>query len=164
MRHVKLRKYISLSAALLCAFSNSSAVLAQAPSPFSQLAGSWHGSGQVRLTDGHSERVTCRGTYSSRSGGAELSLSIRCQSENHKIDMKSGLSYEGGRVSGHWQEKIFGLEGDVNGRAAANRLSLQISGQLQASMTISVNGASQQVSISTQGPGFKSVSIAFSRG
>jgi hypothetical protein len=149
--------------AILCILAAPSAVFAQAASTFSQLAGSWHGSGQVRLSDGSSERLSCRGTYSQK-GGAELTLTIRCQSENNKIDMKSGITDEGGRLSGHWQERNFGLEGDVSGRASANKLSLQISGQLQASMTVTVTGATHNVSISSGGPGFKNVSIAFSRG
>ena len=43
----------------------------------------------------------------------ELTLTIRCQSPSNKIDMKSDISYEGGRLSGHWSERNFGLEGDV---------------------------------------------------
>jgi hypothetical protein len=164
MRTLKLPKTATFTAALLFIFVAPAAVLAQAATPFSQLAGSWHGSGQVRLTDGHAERLSCKGTYSQRSGGTELSLAIRCQSENNKIDMKSNITYEGGNLSGHWSERNFGLEGDVNGRAAANKFTVQISGQLQGSMTVSVSGASHQVHISSGGPGFSSVSIAFSRG
>jgi hypothetical protein len=150
--------------ALFLSLAWSSAAYAQATTPFSQLAGSWHGSGQVRLTDGRSERLSCRGSYSQKSGGSELSLTIRCQSENNKIDMKSAITEEGGRLSGRWEERNFGLEGDINGRAAANKMTLQISGQLQASMTVTLTGATHSVSISSGGPGFKSVSISFSRG
>lgn len=164
MRMMHLCSPAQIAIALICTVAAPAGVLAQASTPFSQLAGNWHGSGKVRLTDGHSERLTCRGTYSQRSAGTELLLAIRCQSENNKIDMKSNISYEGGRLSGHWSERNFGLEGDVNGRAAANRFSVQFSGQLQGSMTISVTGSSHHVSISSAGPGFSSVSIAFSRG
>jgi len=137
---------------------------AQGATPFAQLAGSWHGSGQVRLADGRSERLSCRGNYTQKSGGTELTLAIRCQSENNKIDMKSGLTYEDGRVSGHWEEKNFGLEGDATGKATPNKITLRISGQLQGSMSVSINGATHAVSVTTGGPGFKSVSITFSRG
>ncbi len=164
MRTLKFPKSAKFAVALLFIFAVPPAVLAQGATPFSQLAGSWHGSGQVRLTDGHAERLSCRGTYSSKSGGIELSLAIRCQSENNKIDMKSNISYEGGSLSGHWSERNFGLEGDVNGRSAANKFTVQISGQLQGSMTVTVSGASHQVHITSGGPGFNSVSIAFSRG
>ncbi len=160
----KLRKPIQIAIAVLCTVAVPSAVLAQAATPFIQLAGNWHGSGQVRLTDGSSERLSCRGSYSQKSGGTELSLSIRCQSANSKIDMKSGLSYEDGRVSGHWEERSFGLEGEANGSASANKLSLRISGQLQASMSVTMSGSTHHVSIASRGPGFTNVSIAFSRG
>ncbi len=164
MRTLNLRKPAKVAAAFLCMLAAPTAVLAQAATPFSQLAGTWHGSGQVRLTDGHAERLSCKGTYSQKSGGTELWLAIRCQSENNKIDMKSNITYEGGNLSGHWSERNFGLEGDVNGRAAANKFTVRISGQLQGSMTVSVSGASHQVNISSGGPGFNNVSIAFSRG
>jgi hypothetical protein len=140
------------------------AAFAQAANPFTQLAGSWRGSGVVRLLDGRSERLSCRGTYAEKAGGSQLSLSIRCQSENNKIDMRSSLSYENGGVAGHWEERNFGLEGDVMGSAAAASLRLQISGQLQGSMAVSVSGSSHRVTVTTAGPGFKSVSITFSRG
>ncbi len=164
MHTLKLPKPAKFAVALLFILAIPSVVLAQGATPFSQLAGSWHGSGQVRLTDGHAERLSCRGTYSQKSGGTELSLAIRCQSENNKIDMKSNITYEGGSLSGHWSERNFGLEGEVNGKSAANKFTVQISGQLQGSMTVAVTGTSHQVHISSGGPGFSSVSIAFSRG
>lgn len=164
MRSLSFPETVKFAAAPLCALLIPSAALAQDATPFAQLAGSWHGSGQVRLADGSSERLTCRGSYSQRSGGSELWLAIRCQSANNKIDMKSGLSYEGGRVSGHWEERNFGLEGEANGRASASKISLRISGQIQGAMTVSVSGSTHRVSISTGGPGFKNVSISFSRG
>ena len=157
-------KLAGIAAVLLCALLVPNAVFAQSTTPFGQLAGTWHGSGQVRLTDGRTERLTCRGSYSQKSGGTELSLAIRCQSENNKIDIKCNVTDEGGRVSGHWQERNFGLEGDADGRASANRFSVRISGQLQASMTVTVSGSTHQVSITSGGPGFTHVSIVFSRG
>ncbi len=60
-----------------------------------------------------------------------------------KIDVKSNISYEGGSLSGHWSKRTFGLEGDLSGRAAPNRFTVQILGH---------------------GPGFSTVSISFSRG
>ncbi len=159
-----LRMPARFAMALLFALPASTAALAEGATPFAQLAGSWHGGGQVKYNDGSNEHLSCRGSYSQRSGGAELTLAIRCQTPTNKIDMKSDISYEGGRLSGHWSERNFGLEGDVSGSSAANKFTVRISGQLQGSMTVSVNGANHSVTISTGGPGFKAVSIAFSRG
>ncbi len=163
MRLSNLSAPVRFTAAALFAFAVPAAALAQT-TPFSQLAGAWHGGGQVKYTDGSNEHLNCRGKYSQKSGGRELSLTIRCQSANNKVDMTSDISYEGGHVSGHWSERNFGLEGDVAGSATPTKFSVRISGQLQGSMTVSVNGATHYVSISTAGPGFKSVSIAFSKG
>ena len=164
MRLLKLRIGTCAAIAAICTLPLCTAAFAGGATPFSQLAGNWHGGGQVKYTDGSNERLTCRGTYNQRSGGSELALTIRCQSPTQKIDMKSSIAYEGGRLSGHWSERNFGLEGDVDGSSGPNKLSVRISGQLQGSMVVSVNGASHHVSISTAGPGFKSVSITFSKG
>jgi hypothetical protein len=165
MRTLKLGRFAQFAIALLFVLPYPAAVLAQSATPFSQLAGSWHGGGSVKYSDGSNEHLTCRGNYSQKSAGAELTLAIRCQSPSNKIDMKSSISSEGGRLSGHWSEKSFGLEGDVDGSSGANKFTVRISGQLQGSMTVSLSGAaSHSVSISTAGPGFKSVSISFSKG
>jgi hypothetical protein len=164
MRLLKLGTHTCAAIAVFCTLPVCTAAFAEGATPFSQLAGSWHGGGQVKYNDGSNERLSCRGTYNQRSGGTELTLAIRCQSPTNKIDMKSSISYEGGRLSGHWSERNFGLEGDIDGSSASNKLSVRISGQLQGSMIVSVSGANHHVSISTAGPGFKSVSITFSRG
>ena len=164
MRPLNLGAPVRFATVLLFTFAVSTTALAQSGTPFSQLAGSWHGGGSVKYSDGSNEHLTCRGNYSQKSAGAELTLAIRCQSPSNKIDMKSNISYEGSRLSGHWSEKNFGLEGDVDGSLGANRFTVRISGQLQGSMTVSVNGASHSVNISTAGPGFKAVSISFSKG
>ncbi len=137
---------------------------AEGSTPFSQLAGSWKGSGQVRLDDGRSERLSCRGYYVEKAKGAELSIAIRCQSDTNKIEMRSGLTYENGRVNGHWEERTFSAEGTMSGSASANKLNLRISGQVTGSMSVSVNGSTHRVGITTAGPGFKGVTITFSRG
>ncbi len=164
MRILNSSRPAQFALALLFTLPVSTAALAENATPFSQLAGSWHGGGQVKYSDGTNEHLSCRGTYSVKSGGNELTLVIRCQSPSNKIDMKSNISYEGGRLSGHWSERNFILEGDVAGRAAPTKFTVQITGQLQGSMTISVTSETHHVSISSGGPGFKTVSIAFSKG
>ena len=69
MRTLNLRKPARFAMALLFALPFSTAVLAQSATPFAQLAGSWHGGGQVKYNDGSNEHLSCRGTYSQKSGG-----------------------------------------------------------------------------------------------
>ena len=80
MRILNFSKTAWIAAALASTLPASTAALAEEANPFSQLAGKWHGSGQVRLSDGHAERLSCQGNYSQKSGGNELLLAIRCQS------------------------------------------------------------------------------------
>jgi hypothetical protein len=155
------------SALLIFAVSSSiwpALASAQQSTAFSQLAGSWKGSGQIRLEDGHSERLSCRGFYKEKTKGSELSLAIQCRSAANSIDMHGDLVLSNGRLSGHWGERTFSAEGELNGSASANRLNLSISGPITGSMAVTVNGGKHQVAITTAGPGLKGVSISFSRG
>jgi hypothetical protein len=151
-------------AALLLCMALPQAASADTGSPFDKLKGAWHGSGQVRLQDGSSERLACNGYYNEKSGGSQLSLAIRCQSATKKIEMRGNLHYSGGRVQGHWEERTFHAEGDIGGSANANGLHLNITGPVNGSMSIAVTPSSHKVSISTPGAGFKGVSISFRRG
>src|SRR5262245_66347434 len=81
------------------------------PSPFDTLLGSWGGTGEIRLDKGRKERLKCSAYYTG--GGSDLGLAIRCQSDNYKIEIRSKLSYSGGRLSGNWGEGTFKI-----GRAA----------------------------------------------
>jgi hypothetical protein len=40
--------------------------------------------------------------HSFQPAGAELTLAIRCQTPTGKIDMNSGIAYEGGRLTMIW--------------------------------------------------------------
>ena len=100
MRRFKLGTPATMAMALLFAFPFSTVVLAQGLTPFAQLAGSWHGTGHVRWSDGSNGHVTCRSNYIQKAGGSELTLAIRCESESSKIDMKSNISQEGGTRAG----------------------------------------------------------------
>ncbi len=132
---------------------------------FKKLAGSWHGAGQLVLSDGSQERISCRGYYTLKSGGGALTIAIRCNSPNYNIEMRSLLnSNSGGVVGGNWEERTFNATGVVNGSASGDRITLAISGAITGSMSIAVGGSAHKVSITTSGVGFKSVSMSLSRG
>ena len=85
------------------------------PGPFNTLLGSWGGSGEIRLDKGRKERIKCNAYYTG--GGSDLGLAIRCQSDNYKIEIRSKLSYSGGRLSGNWEERTFNASGTASGTA-----------------------------------------------
>ncbi len=159
---------ISTLAALLSVAAGISALHvtpAAADSPFASLAGTWSGSGQIKLEGGKSESIRCKAYYTTNSGGAGLGMAIRCASASNKIEMRANLTYTEGKVSGSWEERTFNAAGQVSGKAAANNLNLAIDGGgLNGSMSVRLGQTSQLVSISTTGSAFRGLNLSLSRG
>lgn len=128
---------------------------------FDTLLGSWRGAGQIQLSNGRSERVTCNAYYTG--GGSQLGLAIRCQSESSNVEIRGKLSQSGGRISGTWEERTFNAAGTASGQATGDRISLQISGGVRGSMQVSYSKSRQSVSISTQNIALRSVTINLAR-
>ena len=135
--------------------------LAAAGNPFDVLLGSWRGSGQIVLSDGKAERLKCNAYYTG--GGSQLGMVIRCQSESSNVEIRSKLSQSGGRITGTWEERSFNATGTAAGQASSDKISLQISGGVTGTMSVSYSGSRQSVAISTQGIALKSVKINLSR-
>jgi hypothetical protein len=131
------------------------------PSPFDTLLGSWGGSGELRLDKGRTERIKCNAYYTG--GGAELGVAIRCASDSYKIEIRSKLSYSGGRLSGNWEERTFNASGSASGTASPNKLSISIKGGVSGTMLVNFTKSSQSVTISTQGAALQGVRISLAR-
>jgi len=130
-------------------------------SPFDTLLGSWGGTGEIRLDKGRRERIKCNAYYTG--GGSQLGLAIRCNSDSYKIEIRSKLSYSGGRLSGNWEERTFNATGSASGSATPSRISLSIRGGVTGTMVVSYTKSRQSVSISTQGIALQGVSITLGR-
>jgi hypothetical protein len=138
-------------------------VPAVAGSPFSALVGTWSGKGTARLEGGKSEQLSCKGYYSG-SGGSELKLNIICANASTKVELRSVLKYAGGKVTGTWEERNYNQSGTITGSADDSKLRLSIGGGgLTGSLSVSIGGETQSVSLSTQGSALKGVSINFAR-
>lgn len=142
-----------------------SAGQARAQSVFDTLAGTWSGSGQIKLDNGKSEALKCRAYYTQKER-SELGLAIRCASASNKIELRATLNQESGHVAGSWEERTFNAAGTVKGKATPGRINLAITGgSFQGSMNVSVAGARHTVLIETNGAiGLRAVNINLSRG
>lgn len=129
--------------------------------PLGTLLGSWGGNGQISLEGGRTARIKCDAYYTG--GGAQLNMAVRCAGEDNKIEMRSKLTYSGGRLTGSWEERTYHAEGNVSGQVGSERLTLTISGGISGAMTVSFSRSRQDVSITTEGIPLKSVKIALSR-
>ena len=127
-------------------------------SPFDTLLGSWGGTGEIRLDKGRKERLKCNAYYTG--GGSDLGLAIRCQSDNYKIEIRSKLSYSGGRLSGNWEERTFNASGTASGTASPNKISLSIKGGVSASMLVNYTKTTQNVNISVSGVALQGVRLS----
>lgn len=131
---------------------------------FDSLHGAWSGSGSVRLENGSTQRISCRGYYTSRSGGSGLGMAINCSNNSgFKIHMRANLSSSGDRITGSWEEREFNQAGNVSGRQTGSGFNLKFSGALSGSMAVSLSGSRQTVKISTGGPGFTGVNMNFAK-
>jgi len=138
-------------------------VPAVAGSPFTSLVGTWSGKGTARLEGGKSEKLSCKGYYSG-SGGSELKLNIICANPSTKVELRSVLKYAGGRITGTWEERNYNQTGTITGSADEQKLRLNIGGgALKGVLSVSLGGATQSVSLSTQGSALQGVSINFAR-
>jgi hypothetical protein len=149
--------------ALTLAMLSASAVSARGGS-FEGLNGSWSGQGQIRLENGKSENLKCRAYYVPKDGDAALGLAIRCASPSNKVELRANLIAKGHNLSGTWEERVFNASGDVTGEINGNKVEISIAGGgFSGTMNVTTSGASQQVSINTQGIALKGVNIGLRR-
>jgi len=135
-----------------------------AENPFAHFTGSWAGQGKITVQNGSSERIRCRGTYRAGETGTTLSISLRCASDSYKFELASDVTYDGGAITGSWNESSRSVYGNIAGRATANSISAQASAVgVNASISIATRGNSQSVTIRSPGSEISEVSVTMAR-
>jgi len=129
--------------------------------PFEGLDGAWGGTGSVRLENGTTERLKCKGYYNAKANG--LGMAINCGNAGFRINMRANLTNSGNQISGTWEEREFNQAGDISGKSTGSGFMLKFSGAITGSMSVTMTGATQTVSISTGGPGFTGVNLSFAK-
>ena len=123
------------------------------PGPFSALNGSWSGAGTIKKANGVSERIRCRSAFEP-AGAANLSLRLRCASDSYNFDLTAGVAYQGGAISGSWQEATRNVGGGISGHSASEGRQVQAVAQtigVTSNITLITRGNRQSVSIMTPG-------------
>jgi hypothetical protein len=157
MRHRFLRTLPLIGLAIVMA------VPAAVATPFDDLAGTWRGSGRVHMLSGQSEALSCKAYFISKDSGNGLGIALACASASNKIDLRASLNQSGEAISGTWEERSFNSTGSVNGTFSEDRIDLTIDGTIKATMSITLEGKSQLISIATDGQGFRSVDLELER-
>lgn len=136
---------------------------AMAASSFTDLAGTWRGEGRVQLLSGQSEALSCKAYFTTKDAGVGLGIALACASASNKIDLRAALTKTGEAITGSWEERSFNSTGSVSGTFANERIELAIDGTITATMSITLEGKSQLISIATDGQGFRSVDLELER-
>lgn len=132
-------------------------------SPFLALKGTWSGNGVIRLENGSTEAIRCKAYYTMK-GGRDLGMSIRCASPSNKIDLRAGLEHkDDNTVSGTWEERTFNATGQAFGKTSETSMRLDITGTLTGTVSVIIDGKSQQVSIFSSNAGLNGVTIRLRR-
>ena len=132
--------------------------------PFAALSGSWSGNGIIKKANGGSERIRCRSVY--EPSAANLGLRIRCASDSFNIDINASVAYQGGSVSGHWQEATRNLSGDISGRTSGGGSEVQVVASASGvafNITVTTHGGHQSVSIVPPGVEITEVTVSMER-
>ena len=132
---------------------------------FDSISGYWTGPGRIEFDEGASEALRCKAYYTTKDQSDRLGIVLRCASPSHKIELRAQLETHGSDLTGTWEERTFNASGTVTGQAKDQEISLSIDGGgFTATMQVVQDSGHQNVSITTQGVGFKKVSVALTRG
>jgi len=135
------------------------------PGPFSALNGSWSGAGTIKKSNGASERIRCRSAFEP-AGAASVSLHLRCASDSYNFDLTAGVAYQGGSISGSWQEATRNLGGGISGSSASDGRQVQVVAQtigVTSNITLITRGNRQSVSITTPGAEVPEITVSLQR-
>ncbi len=136
----------TLLAVSLVASSASAASTKAGGNPFDQLKGYWRGGGTMTPMNGKPEKVSCRVTYNV--AGSAVTQTMNCAGTDYKVNTTSKFNYNGGKISGSWNESTYSATGGVSGTAKGNTVHARISGdKFSGRMSISVSGKGHTINI-----------------
>lgn len=135
------------------------------PGPFSALNGSWAGGGMIKKSNGASERIRCRSAFET-AGAANLSLRLRCASDSYNFDLTANVAYQGGLISGSWQEATRSVVGGISGHSASEGRQVQAVAQapgVTSNITLTTRGNHQSVLIVTPGAEVPEITVSLEK-
>lgn len=157
-----MNRIAGIGIAALCTFAGVTQALEENVA-FSSLNGYWSGRGSVNFRSGAKETLKCVTTY--KVSGSQLTMNMRCASQDYPVNIHAQLTIAGGDVSGTWRETKYEVGGSVRGSVSTSAMSLRISGQnLNANVHISFTGNEQRITMSPEGTDVRNITIAMRKG
>jgi hypothetical protein len=91
------------------------------------IAGSWNGSGTVKLPSGNTENVRCRATFNQ--SGSSATMSATCASPSARVSQTAELTrVAGNRYTGDFVNSEYGVTGSIKITVNGNSLSAALAG------------------------------------
>jgi hypothetical protein len=120
----KMLAGVAAVVALLAIAGNPAPAAAQA----ANLEGSWSGGGNVRFSNGKSERASCRASFS-KQGGTSYSMSAVCATASGRVEQTARLTRTGAnRFSGDFENSQYGVSGSISISVNGNSLNASLNG------------------------------------
>jgi hypothetical protein len=134
--------------------------IAASHGPFSKFLGSWRGFGQVVTSNGGSDRISCRATYSTTQSADDLTQTLVCASDSYRIEIHSNIVAVGQEVRGNWAEITRQATGSLGGRVVGGVFEGTISGPgFNGGLSLRSTGHRQLISIRPQGTDIVEVQV-----
>ena len=124
---------------------------ASSTGPFSELAGSWSGSGTIDLSKDRHEPIRCRASYDVLEEQNKLQLNIHCASDSYNFDLRSSATYNAGVITGNWSESTRNAAGTLSGKVEGSGFQVVAKGPtFTANLSLATHGDKQSVTIKSQ--------------
>jgi hypothetical protein len=137
----------------------------QKAAPFKELPGRWVGEGRIGTNAGKAETVKCRATYFVNPAGNELRQNIRCASAGGKVEVKSNVIANDGKLSGTWNELVYNLGGEMTGEVTQRGFRIVVrGGDLTANMDVIVMNDRQIVEIQFFNSSLRGLTLILKKG
>jgi hypothetical protein len=131
--------------------------------PLAALNGTWSGRGNIALSDGSRESISCRAAYDVPSG-PNFTLALKCASDSYTFDFSARGIYGEGRISGNWDERTRYAAGTFSGTVNGSRIDARAEGPtFSALFTMTTHGNRQSISIRSPGSAMSEVTIVLGR-
>lgn len=127
-----------------------------ASGPFTAIAGSWSGTGNIQPGNGSTERIRCNANYRPRgSSGHEVDVDLRCASASYNFELTGQFTADASdHISGQWTERTRNIGGSAIGTAQDNQIMVHVeSGAFAANLSLVTRKARQDVTIDSPGGG-----------
>lgn len=136
------------------------------PLKLSDFPGRWVGTGVLQFAGGLSDVLKCRITYFHRQEEQHLQQSIRCKSDNLKLEIKTRIvDFPRGEITGEWKDRIYDFGGRIKGRVVGNTIAADIiSRSMRATLQVVLDGDKQTIEFKPANSIIRSMRISLARG